>query len=118
MNKGDNSIFFLTISLICVWLVVDYVIGKKYIGKFLSMLPFLGGDDSETEKTVHSGTVTQPQGTVQENGINIGNTIVDAYKKASGIDKTAPSSTKLPKDKLEPVKTTFENAPNFSKYQF
>ena len=52
MNKGDNSIFFLTISLICVWLVVDYVIGKKYIGKFLSMLPFLGGDDSETEKTV------------------------------------------------------------------
>lgn len=43
-SDNDNSIFFLTISLVCVWLIVDYVVGKQYVGKFISMLPFMGGD--------------------------------------------------------------------------
>ena len=42
-SDNDNSIFFLTISLVCVWLIVDYVVGKQYVGKFISMLPFMGG---------------------------------------------------------------------------
>lgn len=49
-SDNDNSIFFLTISLVCVWLIVDYVVGKQYVGKFISMLPFMGGSvDNDTD---------------------------------------------------------------------
>lgn len=44
--KNDNSLFFMTLSLLCVWLIVDYVIGKKYLGAFLSMLPFMNEGES------------------------------------------------------------------------
>lgn len=67
MNDNDNSIFFLTISLVCVWLIVDYVVGKQYIGKFISMLPFMGGE-SESDKIANDiennnlWTPTNPDG--------------------------------------------------------
>lgn len=51
-NDNDNSIFFLTISLICIWLIVDYVVGKQYIGKFISMLPFMSGSGENNEVPV------------------------------------------------------------------
>ena len=58
-SDNDNSIFFLTISLICVWLIVDYVVGKQYVGKFISMLPFMGGDNTAAEAANNGLTVEQ-----------------------------------------------------------
>ena len=47
-NQGmDKSLFFITLSAICVWLVVDVAVGKNYLGNFLSTLfPFMS-DSSE-----------------------------------------------------------------------
>ena len=48
--KGDmdKSLFFITLSMVCVWLVVDTAIGKKRLLSFLSTLfPFI--DSPETE---------------------------------------------------------------------
>lgn len=42
-NQGmDKSLFFITLSAICVWLVVDVALGKNYLGGFLATLfPFM-----------------------------------------------------------------------------
>ena len=37
-NKMDNSIFFLTLSFVCIWLIVDVAAGKDYLGSFLGTL--------------------------------------------------------------------------------
>lgn len=38
----DKSLFFITLSAVCVWLVVDVAVGKNYLGHFLSTLfPFM-----------------------------------------------------------------------------
>ena len=60
-SDNDNSIFFLTISLVCVWLIVDYVVGKQYVGKFISMLPFMGGDNTAVEAGKNGITVSQQE---------------------------------------------------------
>lgn len=33
---NDKSLFFLTLSLICVWIIIDNIIGHKYLNTFLS----------------------------------------------------------------------------------
>lgn len=41
----DKSLFFLTISLVCVWLILDNLFGEKYVNKFLnSMFDFMDSD--------------------------------------------------------------------------
>lgn len=38
----DKSLFFITISLVCVWIVVDMAVGEKYLVNFLETLfPFM-----------------------------------------------------------------------------
>ena len=47
--KGDmdKSLFFITLSMVCVWLVVDTAIGKKHLLSFLSTLfPFIDSQDA------------------------------------------------------------------------
>ena len=40
-NKANNSIFFLTLSFICIWIVLDNILGKRYLDSFLSsVFPF------------------------------------------------------------------------------
>lgn len=40
-NKSNNSIFFLTLSFICIWIVLDNILGKRYLDSFLSsVFPF------------------------------------------------------------------------------
>lgn len=52
-NNMDKSLFFMTLSYLCIWLVVDFAIGKNYLGNFLTILfPFMGKDSStKTTKT-------------------------------------------------------------------
>lgn len=33
---NDKSLFFMTLSLICVWVILDNIYGKKYLDVFLS----------------------------------------------------------------------------------
>ena len=48
MEKNmDKSLLFITLSAVCVWLVVDVAMGKNYLGGFLSTLfPFMADGDS------------------------------------------------------------------------
>ena len=55
--KGDmdKSLFFITLSMVCVWLVVDTAIGKKHLLSFLSTLfPFIDGTEKEATAKVEA----------------------------------------------------------------
>ena len=55
--KGDmdKSLFFITLSMVCVWLVVDTAIGKKRLLSFLSTLfPFIDSPDAGTQEKVEA----------------------------------------------------------------
>ena len=55
--KGDmdKSLFFITLSMLCVWLVVDTAIGKKRLLSFLSTLfPFIDSPDAESPSKVEA----------------------------------------------------------------
>lgn len=56
--KGDmdKSLFFITLSMVCVWLIVDTAIGKKRLISFLSTLfPFIDSPDADTQTTQEPG---------------------------------------------------------------
>lgn len=50
MAKTDNkSIFFLTLSFICIWVILDNIFGKKYLDTFLSnIFPFYNSTSKST----------------------------------------------------------------------
>ena len=49
MEKNmDKSLLFMTLSAVCIWLVVDVAMGKNYLGGFLvSLFPFMAEDSSK-----------------------------------------------------------------------
>lgn len=49
MEKNmDKSLLFITLSAVCIWLVVDVAMGKNYLGGFLSTLfPFMTEENSK-----------------------------------------------------------------------
>lgn len=52
-SKDDRSIFFLTLSLICIWLILDSMYGKKYIDNFLKTLfPFYRTTEERKELVI------------------------------------------------------------------
>ena len=60
MNDNmDKSLFFITLSCVCVWLIVDTAIGKNYLGNFLGILfPFMN-DAGESIPTAEDVKETQ-----------------------------------------------------------
>lgn len=50
-GQMDKSLFFITLSAVCVWLIVDMAVGKDRLGGFLATLfPFM--DSSGTSAGV------------------------------------------------------------------
>lgn len=51
-DNMDKSLFFITLSAVCVWLIVDKAVGKDYLGSFLqTVFPFMadsGGGSTGT----------------------------------------------------------------------
>ena len=44
-DNMDKSLFFITLSFLCVWLIVDMAIGKNYLGNFLGIIfPFMASE--------------------------------------------------------------------------
>ena len=69
--KGDmdKSLFFITLSMVCVWLVVDTAIGKKHLLSFLSTLfPFIDSPDAGTPEKVEAQQGKQAE---QKPGANL-----------------------------------------------
>ena len=53
-GQMDKSLFFITLSAVCVWLIVDMAVGKDRLGNFLATLfPFM---DSAGTEPVNSDT--------------------------------------------------------------
>ena len=49
---NDKSLFFMTLSLICVWVILDNIYGKKYLDIFLSnVFDFYNTSVTTTSKT-------------------------------------------------------------------
>lgn len=69
--KGDmdKSLFFITLSMVCVWLIVDTAIGKKRLISFLSTLfPFI---DSPTSSAEQAQETEQAQEAQKPKGANL-----------------------------------------------
>lgn len=69
----DKSLFFITLSVICIWLVVDSALGENYIKKFLSTIfPFMSdntSNDNPIEEKISSFDEKQKE--KQESGVLI-----------------------------------------------
>lgn len=68
----DRSLFFLVLSFICIWLVIDQAIGNKYISTMLvNLFPWMGQgeitpantDDYSTQKRAGSYAAISQSGT-------------------------------------------------------
>lgn len=60
----DKSLFFITLSLVCIWIVVDMAVGEKYLTNFLETLfPFMKDGGGNTLSYDTEGLST---GTVEE----------------------------------------------------
>ena len=51
METNDRSLFFLSLSLICIWVIIDNFIGKKYLRKLVNSIVSDGGTGTG-QKTV------------------------------------------------------------------
>lgn len=57
----DRSLFFLFLSCLCIWLIIDAAVGKKHLANFLTVIfPFMSGGSS-------SGMTTEQVETAKEN---------------------------------------------------
>ena len=62
--KGDmdKSLFFITLSMVCVWLVVDTAIGKKHLLSFLfTLFPFIDSPDAGPPEKVEAEQGKKPE---------------------------------------------------------
>ena len=62
-DNMDKSLFFITLSAVCVWLIVDKAVGKDYLGSFLqTVFPFMadsgGGSTGTVENAPSSSAVS------------------------------------------------------------
>lgn len=62
-NVGmDRSLFFITLSAVCVWLVVDVALGKNYLGSFLATLfPFMNNGETAPRGEMTTEEVKQAE---------------------------------------------------------
>lgn len=83
-DNMDKSLFFMTLSCLCIWLVVDCAVGKNYLGNFLSILfPFMA-DGTETKST----TLTTKQVETKTNNAPKSSAIGSGKKTTSGNKST------------------------------
>ena len=63
-DNMDKSLFFITLSAVCVWLIVDKAVGKDYLGSFLqTVFPFMA--DSGGGSTAGSYSPDLSTGTLE-----------------------------------------------------
>ena len=79
-DSGDRSLFFITLSFICIWLVVDMAIGKNYLGNFLSiMFPFMDSTarnmtEEEVKEAAQNAPSSSAIGSGKKSNSSSGNT--------------------------------------------
>ena len=62
-DNMDKSLFFITLSAVCVWLIVDKAVGKDYLGSFLqTVFPFMGDSGGGSTAGSYSPDLTTGTG--------------------------------------------------------
>ena len=55
-GEMDKSLFFLLMSFVCIWLVLDSAVGRDRLGVFLeTMFPFMKGTANDNGGTTAGG---------------------------------------------------------------
>ena len=63
-NTMDKSLLFITLACVCVWLIVDSAIGKKYLYNFLGVIfPFMSDGDTAARGEMTTEEVEEAQQT-------------------------------------------------------
>lgn len=97
-NLNDKSMFFLTLSLICVWVILDNVYGQKYLDTFLSnVFDFYNKKDTEkttaTEIASVARQILNPSEEVKQETINKNDENDDGKLSLKEFIKSMPSIT-------------------------
>lgn len=88
-GQMDKSLFFITLSAVCIWLIVDMAVGKDHLGNFLSTLfPFMDSSGS-------SGSIELTK--EQEENMPKGKADNDPNSSAAGSNNENPYGAKRPK---------------------
>ena len=81
-GQMDKSLFFITLSAVCVWLIVDMAVGKDRLGSFLATLfPFMdssgnsGGVEPVNADTTPSSNDSETKPRVNPYGVRGGRPI-------------------------------------------
>lgn len=62
-DNMDKSLFFITLSAVCVWLIVDKAVGKDYLGSFLqTVFPFMADSGGGSTVTVENSPSSSAAG--------------------------------------------------------
>lgn len=88
-GQMDKSLFFITLSAVCIWLIVDMAVGKDHLGNFLSTLfPFMDSSGS-------SGSIELNK--EQEENMPKGKDDNDPKSSDAGSNNEKPYGAKRPK---------------------
>ena len=96
METNDKSLFFLTLSLTCIWVVLDNIFGKKHLSNLLDSMFGLSDDVAGSETTTQSivkDVVTGIAGTDYIVETETGNNSEDGTDAPEYEDTTAVSYT-------------------------
>ena len=108
-GQMDKSLFFITLSAVCIWLIVDMAVGKDHLGNFLSTLfPFMdsSGSSGSIELTKEQEENMPKGGTTVDKEENMpkGGTTVDkeGFSGSGGsIELTKEQEENMPKRKAD-----------------
>ena len=67
---NDKSLFFLTLALCCVWLILDNFMGEKYINKFLTNMFSFITLDTETETETETKEEENTEDNIADDDVN------------------------------------------------
>ena len=95
-GEMDKSLFFLLMSFVCIWLVLDVAVGNDRLGNFLeTMFPFMKGTSNSsgmTAQEVEEAKKNAPSSSAMGSGYSVPGTtgpmdqITGNYQTSPGIN--------------------------------
>lgn len=90
MNDEGKSLFFLILSLSCIWLIMDMYYGNKYLSKLID------GIFGEYTESSTSGSTSTDDKTIAKNSGNTTHTTSSTITKNNSTNSGATSNKNFP----------------------
>lgn len=99
-GEMDKSLFFLLMSFVCIWLVLDVAVGNDRLGNFLeSIFPFMKGTANSsggmTTQQVQEAMKNAPSSSAMGSGYSVPGT-VGPMDQMTGNYQTTPGINSVP----------------------